>query len=228
MQAAVIPLLPRAAHHAGRHHKEPCMPAIHLYQHPLSGHAHRVKLFLSLLKLPFEETLVDITQGAQKRPEFLALNPFGQVPVIVDGDITLADSNAILTYLALRYDESGRWLPRDPLGAAQVQRWLSLAPGPLVNGPGNARVNVLFGRPQDARCGEIASQLFKRLDDHLSDNTFLAAAHPTIADVALYTYTSHAPEGGVSLEPYAHLRAWLARIEALPGYVSMVRNKALA
>ncbi len=204
------------------------MPTIHLYQHPLSGHAHRVKLFLSLLDLPFEETLVDITKGEHKRPEFLALNPFGQVPVIQDGDITLADSNAILTYLALRYDDSGRWLPRDPLGAARVQRWLSLAPGPLVNGPGNARVNVLFGRPQDERCGEIASQLFKRLDEHLSDNTFLAADHPTIADLALYTYTSHAPEGGVSLEPYAHLRAWLTRIEALPGYVSMVRNKALA
>lgn len=204
------------------------MPAIHLYQFPLSGHAHRVKLFLSLLALPFDETLVDLTKGAHKRPEFLALNPFGQVPVIQDGEVTLADSNAILTYLALRYDDSGRWLPRDPLGAARVQRWLSVAAGPLVNGPGNARVNVLFGRPHDERCGEIATQLFQRMDAHLADSPYLAAAHPTIADVALYSYTSHAPEGGVSLEPYPHLRAWLARIEALPGYVSMARQQALA
>lgn len=204
------------------------MPTIHLYQFPLSGHAHRVKLFLSLLRLPFEETLVDLTKGAHKRPEFLALNPFGQVPVIQDGDVTLADSNAILTYLALRYDESGRWLPRDPVGAAKVQRWLSVAAGPLVNGPGDARVNVLFGRPQDERCAQIAAQLFQRLDVHLATSPYLAAEHPTIADIALYTYTSHAPEGGVSLEPYPQLRAWLARIEALPGYVSMPRQKALA
>lgn len=204
------------------------MPTIHLYQFPLSGHAHRVKLFLSLLRLPFEETLVDLTKGAHKRPEFLALNPFGQVPVIQDGDVTLADSNAILTYLALRYDESGRWLPRDPVGAAKVQRWLSVAAGPLVNGPGDARVNVLFGRPQDERCAQIAAQLFQRLDAHLATSPYLAAEHPTIADIALYTYTSHAPEGGVSLEPYPQLRAWLARIEALPGYVSMPRQKALA
>lgn len=201
---------------------------IRLYHHPLSGHAHRVKLFLSLLGLPFEETLVDLTRGEHKRPEFLALNPFGQVPVIQDSDLTLADSNAILTYLALRYDDSGRWLPRDPLGAAQVQRWLSLAAGPLVNGPGNARVNVLFGRPHDERCGEIAAQLFQRLEDHLTTAAYLAAPHPTIADLALYTYTAHAPEGGVSLAPYPQLRAWLARIETLPGYVPMARAKALA
>jgi glutathione S-transferase len=204
------------------------MTPIRLYQHPLSGHAHRVKLFLSLLHLPFDEVLVDFAKGEQRQPEFLALNLFGQVPVIQDGEVTLADSNAILTYLALRYDDSGRWLPRDPVGSARVQRWLSVAAGPLVNGPGNARVNVLFGRPQDERCGEIAAQLFQHMDAHLATSPYLAAAHPTIADLALYSYTSHAPEGGVSLEPYPQLRAWLARIEALPGYVSMIRQKALA
>lgn len=204
------------------------MTPIRLYQHPISGHAHRVRLFLSLLKLPFEDVLVDLTQGAHKRPEFLALNAFGQVPVIQDGDVTLADSNAILTYLALRYDDSGRWLPRDPLGAARVQRWLSLAAGPLVNGPGNARVNVLFKRPQDARCAEIAAGLFQKMDTHLAGSPYLAADHPTLADIALYTYTAHAPEGGVTLEPYPHLRAWLQRVEALPGFVGMARNPALA
>jgi glutathione S-transferase len=66
------------------------------------------------------------------------------------------------------------------------------------------------------------------MDAHLATSPYLAAAHPTIADLALYSYTSHAPEGGVSLEPYPQLRAWLARIEALPGYVSMIRQKALA
>src|SRR5690242_15228787 len=99
------------------------MSTLRVYHHPLSGHAHRVRLFLSLLGLPFETTEIDLVKGEQRQPGFLALNRFGQVPVLQDGELTLADSNAILTYLALRYDTSGRWLPRDPVGAAQVQRW---------------------------------------------------------------------------------------------------------
>ena len=204
---------------------QPAAP-IRLYAYPLSGHAHRVELFLSLLGLPFEKIEVDIVKGEQKTPEFLALNLFGQVPVIRDGDVTLADSNAILTYLALRYDTSGRWLPRDPLGAAQVQRWLSVAAGPLVNGPGSARVNVLFRRPHDPRCADIAKTLLARMEAHLAARDFLAADAPTLADIALYTYTSHAPEGGVSLQPCPQVRAWLARIEALPGFVGMPRQAA--
>ena len=201
---------------------------IRLHTFSLSGHAHRVELFLSLLDLPFEKTEVDLVRGQHKTPEFLALNPFGQVPVIQDGELTLADSNAILCYLALRYDTSGRWLPRDPAGAAQVQRWLSTAAGPLVNGPSSARVNVLFRRPQDPRCADIAALLFARMETHLAVQPCLAGADPTIADIALYTYTSHAPEGGISLEPYPQVRAWLARIEALPGFVGMPRQAAAA
>ena len=197
---------------------------IRLYGHPLSGHAHRVRLFLSLLQLPHEVVEVDLLRGEHKRPEFLAMNPLGQVPVIQDGDLTLADSNAILVYLAGRYDPSGRWLPKDPVGMARVQRWLSIAAGQLLSGPGLARVEVLFKRPRDPRRFEVAGQLFTMMDAHLAAQPFLAGEEPTIADLALYTYTSHAPEGGVSLEPYAHLRAWLGRIEALPGFVGMVRN----
>ena len=89
---------------------------IKLYRFALSGHAHRAELFLSLLRLPFESIDVDLTKGEHKRPEFLAMNPFGQVPVIDDGGNIVADSNAILTYLALCYGDAS-WLPRDPLGA---------------------------------------------------------------------------------------------------------------
>lgn len=201
---------------------------IRLYTFSLSGHAHRAELFLSLLGLPFEKTEVNLARGEQKTPEFLALNPFAQVPVIQDGEATIPDSNAILTYLALRYDDSGRWLPRDPVKAAQVQRWLSVAAGPLANGPARARAAVIFGAPSDPRCAEIATLLFSRMETHLATNRFLVGDAPTIADVALYSYTSHAPEGGNSLEPYPNVRAWLARIEALPGYVGMVRRSAAA
>ena len=201
------------------------MSPIVLYRFPVSGHAHRVQLFLSLLKLPVRLVDVDLRAGAQKAPEFLRKNPFGQVPVIEDGDLTLADSNAILVYLADRYDESGAWHPRDPAALARVQQWLSAAAGPLAAGPSTARAIKLFGRPLDhALAVTVANQLFAVLEQTLAKQPFLTGAQPTIADVAMYTYTAHAPEGGLSLEPYAHIRAWLARIEALPGFVPMQRT----
>ena len=197
---------------------------IRLHRHPLSGHAHRVELMLSLLRLPFERIDVDLMKGVHKQPEFLAKNAFGQVPVIEDGEATIADSNAILVYLAARYDTGGQWLPREP-AAARVQQWLSVAAGQLHAGPASARLVMLFGAKLDhERCKTIAAQLFGLMDAQLSTRAFLTGAAPTIADVALYAYTAHAPEGGVALEPYPHIRAWLARIEALPGFVPMQRT----
>jgi glutathione S-transferase len=204
----------------------PAQP-IRLYAFSLSGHAHRAELFLSLLGLPFEKIEVDLARGEQRTPEYLKRNPFAQVPVIEDGEVTIADSNAILTYLALRYDDSGRWLPRDAVLAAQIQRWLSVAAGQLVLGPARARAAVIFNAPADPRGPEITKTLFSRMEAHLQGRQYFVGDHPTIADIALYSYTSHAPEGGNSLEPYPTLRAWLARIEALPGYVSMPRRPAL-
>ena len=201
-------------------------PPLHLYGFPLSGHVHRVRLLLSLLGLPFEEVNVDLLGGEHKRPAFLSRNPFGQVPVLEDGAVTLADSNAILVYLAAKYDPSRRWLPEDPAGQALVQRWLSVAAGPLAYGPAAARVNVLFDRPHDPKPLEVARGLFATMDAYLSDRDWLAADHPTIADLAMYAYTSHAPEGGLSLAEHPHLRRWLDSVEALPGFVGMTRTGA--
>jgi glutathione S-transferase len=206
----------------------PVLP-IRLHGFPLSGHCHRVQLFLSLLGLKADMVTVDLPGGAHKTPGFLARNPFGQVPVIEDGDVTLADSNAILVYLASRYDPSGGWYPRDPVLAAEVQRWLSVAAGPLAAGPARARIAALFGLDLDVAQARAAScQLFAVLDAQLAGRRFLVGDAPTIADLALYRYTAHAPEGGVALDPYPHIRGWLARIEALPGYVAMKRSPAPA
>jgi len=195
---------------------------IRVHSFPLSGHSHRVRLFLSLLGLPHEVIDVDLAGGAHKAPDFLDRNPFGQVPVIEDGAVTLADSNAILVYLATRYDDSGLWYPRDPECAASVQRWLSVAAGELFTGPASARLATVFGIPVDTdRAKATAAHLFALLDRHLSRRDYLLEPGPTIADVALYSYTAHAPEGGVALEPYPAIRAWLQRIEVLPGFVAM-------
>jgi len=197
---------------------------IKLHRMALSGHCHRVEMFLSLLGLPHELVEVDLRAGAHKTPEFISKNTFGQVPVIEDGEVTLADSNAILVYLEGRY-APGRWLPREPLAAAQVQRWLSVAAGPLAFGAAAARVIQLFKRPDDpADCIARANSLFKVMEHELSLRMFLVGDEPTLADVANYSYVARAPEGNVSLEPYPNLRAWLARVEALPGFVAMVKS----
>lgn len=197
---------------------------IRLHQHPLSGHSHRVALFLNLLGLPYETVEVDLLRGEQRSAAFLAINPFAQVPVIEDGDTVLPDSNAILVYLAKRYD-SGSWLPEAAEPAARVQRWLSTAAGQLVSGPGIARISKVFGRKVDIdQCIAISNRLFTLMESELAERDWLADERPTLADVAMYSYTAHAPEGGISLEPYPHVRAWLARIEALPGFTPMQRT----
>lgn len=200
---------------------------IKVYSSTVSGHSHRVRLFLSLLGLPFETLEVDLRAGEHKRPDFLSRNAFGQVPVIEDGDVTVADSNAILVYLNERYAaDPARWYPRDPLAAAQVQRWLSVAAGPLAAGPSVARVIVLLGLARDpAEVIARSHDLLRVMEGELAARPFLAGAFATLADIANYSYVAHAPEGNVSLEAYPHVREWLARVEALPGFVPMARSR---
>lgn len=198
---------------------------IRLYRHPLSGHCHRVELFLSLQDLPVELIDVDLAHSAQRKPEFLAKNPLGQLPVIEDGTLTLADSNAILVYLASKYgDES--WLPRAPEGAAAVQRFLSIAAGEIANGPATARRINVFNTAGDRDAAQaITKRLFAMLEQHLAAHTFLVGDNRTIADLACYSYIAHAPEGGISLDGYPNIRHWLQRIEALPGFIPMQTTK---
>jgi glutathione S-transferase len=202
------------------------MQAIKLYNFPRSGHAHRVELMLSLLQLPTELVFVDLAKGEHKQPEYLAINPMGQVPAIDDQGVVLADSNAILVYLAQKYG-NGCWLPTDPVGSAKVQRWLSIAAGPIAFGVARARLITVFGAPYNAE--EVIANshaLLKIIDQELSATPYLVGTEPTIADVSAYSYIAHAPEGNVSLDEYANIRAWLARIEALPGFVGMPRTVA--
>jgi len=202
------------------------MQAIKLYNFPRSGHAHRVELMLSLLQLPTELIFVDLAKGEHKQPAYLAINSFGQVPAIDDGGVVLADSNAILVYLAQKYG-NGRWLPADPVGAARVQRWLSAAAGPIAFGPAAARLVTVFGAQLNAEEAIArAHNLLKVMDVELGQSAFLAGDKPSIADVSAYSYIAHAPEGNVSLDDYANVRAWLARVEALPGFVGMPRTIA--
>jgi glutathione S-transferase len=168
---------------------------------------------------------VDLAQGAHKTSEFLARSLFGQIPVLEDGNLVLADSNAILVYLGLTYDAGRRWYPADPAKAAAVQRWLSVAAGQLAYGPATARLVTVFKLPLD-HAKAIAKQLFAVLEAHLASSPFLVGSDATIADLAFYAYASRVPEGNIPLTPYPNVRAWLSRIEALDGFVPMERAVA--
>jgi glutathione S-transferase len=191
-----------------------------LYRHALSGHAHRAELALSLMGLPHERIDVDLATREHKTPAFLARHPFGQLPLLEDDGHFVWDSTAILVYLATRFDTAGRWWPQDAARRAAVQAWLSVASGLIAFGPAAARLVTVFGAPFDA--AEVIARahgLFRVMDGELSRRPFLVGDDATLADVAGYSYIANAPEGGVDLAPYPALRAWLARIEALPGFV---------
>jgi len=195
-----------------------------LYSFPLSGHAHRIHLALSLMGLNFEIQTVDLANGEQRSDWFKALNPAGKVPVLIDGDTVISESTAILTYLANKYDD-GTWIPADAAGAAEVEKWFVAAATTLAAGPASARLINLFGAKFDkAETIEKAHSFLGFLEAALNGKSYLVADRPTFADVAIYSYTAHAPEGDVSLGAYPNVTEWIARIEALDGFVGMPKT----
>ncbi len=198
---------------------------IKLYRNPKSGHCHRVELMMALLDLPYEPVDLDMKHGAHKEHAFLAMNPFGLVPFIDDNRIILSDSNAILVYLVRKYPEGHDWHPEAPETAAHVQRWLSIAAGEIAEGPAVARLVNVFGASLDHQVAKTkAHKLLAVMDTVLRQQSFLVGTAVTIADIACYSYIAHAPEGGVGLQDYPSVRAWLSRIETLPRFVGMVRS----
>lgn len=202
---------------------------IKLYGFKLSGHSHRAEVMLRLLQLPYEFHEVNLRGGEQKSDAFLRLNSFGTVPVIDDDGTVIADSVAILVYLATAYDPARRWLPVEAKQAAKVQRWLSVAQGPVYNGPAMARMVKLFGVAADyERCKAITGSLFSVLEKHLASSAFLVGEEPTLADIAVYSYIAVSTDGGLPLTDYGAIRAWIKRLEALPHFAPMPGSNSAA
>jgi glutathione S-transferase len=195
-----------------------------LYFHPISGHAHRARLFLSLIGADIEIVEVDLAKGEHKSPEYLAKNRFGQVPLLEDDGAFIADSNAIMVYAAKKFGRTD-WLPEDAAGAAKVQRWLSVAAGQIAFGPGAARLVTIFkaGFNPDEVIAR-AHAVLALIEGELEGREWIAADRPTIADISLYSYIARAPEGNVDLSAYTNVKLWLARIEGLPGFVEFGRT----
>ncbi|MDH3235648.1 MAG: glutathione S-transferase family protein [Alphaproteobacteria bacterium] len=195
---------------------------IKLYDTELSANAHKCRMLLSMLGLDYERVEVNLQKGEHKTPEFLAMNPLGQVPVLTDGDATVRDSGAILVYLAMKYGDEN-WLPREPAGMAEIIAWLSFSANEINNGVTIARFAKLTGDTSiDLDTAQRrGGRSLKTLDAWLADRDWLALGRPTIADIACYPYIALAGEGEVRLDGRDNVIAWIGRVQDLPGWVPM-------
>lgn len=201
---------------------------ITLHDHELSGNCYKVRQLAAWLHVPLHRVPINLHPGRQhKSAEFLALNPLGQVPVLDDGGFVLRDSQAILVYLASRYDHDGRWYPADPQLRGQITLWLAVAED-LNRTASAARTHDTLGDARvavaPARAG--ARAVFRTLDDHLAERAsagaqWLVGDAPTIADIACFPYVALAQDGGLSLDACPALRHWVWRFRHLPGFIGM-------
>jgi glutathione S-transferase len=194
-----------------------------LYNRERSGNCYKARLMLALLGLEYEKIAVSrVGKGRNMAPPgFEKLNPLRQLPVLVDGGKPYWGTIAILVYLARKHG-GDTWLPADAAGEAEVTQWLSLGQNEIFYGLGRARsMRALrwhgYGTLDEAQA--IAAVALRALEDRLAAHEWLALDRLTIADVACYSYTVFAPEGGISLKPYSAVRNWLGRIAALPQYL---------
>jgi glutathione S-transferase len=202
---------------------------IRLYDYELSGNCYKLRLLMSFLAIEYATVPVDFYPGrAHKSPWFLQLNPLGQLPVIDDGGVLLRDAQAILVYLASRYDPGESWYPRqNPALLGEISQWLAFADG-ITSTASAARLHDGMFYDLDvaaARAG--AHRLFRILDEHLwfgeqeGRNWICAAADPTIADIACFPYVMLSEEGGISRQDYPAIRRWCDRFKRIKGFIVM-------
>ena len=195
-----------------------------LYDYPLSSQCYRVRLLLALLGEAAKVVPVDAYPGREHRSEeFLAINPFGTLPVLTDGSLTLADSGAMLAYLAQRFDAAGTWFPvSDPGVSARVLEWLAVA-AKLDSSAGVARSHDMLGEAADIEHARISAiELLRRIEQHLAETGgYLVGEDPTIADLACFSVVALAPDGGIELDFNPYIQNWMHRIRSLEGFIEM-------
>jgi glutathione S-transferase len=154
--------------------------------------------------------------GAHKKSPLIEQNPFGEIPILEDGNVVLRDSQAILVYLARKYGGEA-WLPTDAVSMARVVEWLMVAENEIARGPNDARLHDKFGFPIDAPAArEKAKRIFDVMEAHLAKNAWLALDRPTIADIACMPYVGAFPRGWSVARSVSRIRAWIGHIKASP------------
>jgi glutathione S-transferase len=198
-----------------------------LHDYPGSGNCYKARLTAALLGLPLERRVYDMLGGKTRTEDFLGtVNNNGRVPVLQVADRYLPESNAICLYLA----EGSRLIPADPLDRADMYRWMFFE----QNGhePHIATLRLWLGyvgeaNLSDAQRAQVPAKrhsgedALRVMNEHLAARDWFAGNALSLADIALYAYTHVAEEGGFALDPYPHVRAWLARIAATPGYIAL-------
>ena len=194
-----------------------------LFDYLPSQNAWKVRQLLHHLQLPHRTEFIGIFEGEGRREAFLRVNPTGTVPAIkLDDGRTLAESNAILCYLA----DGTPYLPGDAFGRAKVWQWLSFEQERIESQVGALRHWTMTGklarRAESLVAAKRASALraLEILDAELARSEFIIGDIYTIADIALFAYASRADEAeGLSLQPFTNVRAWIERVHAQPRFL---------
>lgn len=199
-----------------------------LHDVELDEGSYKVRLLLAFLGLDHARVPVDVHPGReQDTAAFRALSPRGTLPVLVNGDLVLRDAEAILAYLARRFDPRDQWLPADdPALFGEVMTWLSFAAGPL-RAASAARLHAMFEAPADmAAAIRGARGAFRDMEDHMTvrevdGGEWFVGGTPTIADVALFPAIALSRDAGIEHDAYPALRRWMRRFRAVPGFTTM-------
>ena len=186
----------------------------------LSGNAYKARLFLALIGLDYELVEVDWRKGETRTQAFLRLNPRGQVPVLQDDAEIVWDSQAILAYLARRYGP--KWLPVEASELAQVLQWLAVSENEIYYGLAYARGAKIYDiEIEHEKVMERSHRALTVLEQRLTEEDWLAASQPTIADVACFPYVALCEQGGFDLDNYPAIGKWIYRIKSFEGFVGM-------
>ncbi len=194
-----------------------------LFDYLPSQNAWKVRQLLNHLQRPYRTEVIGIFEGEGQRPDYLAINPTGAVPAIrLDDGRVLAESNAILAFLA----EGTAYLPADAFDRAKVLQWLSFEGNYIEPAIGTLRHWIMTGkdarRPRELVESKRAASLkaLRILDRELASRAFVAGDAYTIADIALFAYTSRAREAALPLDDFPSVVAWIGRVEAQPGFLA--------
>jgi glutathione S-transferase len=200
---------------------------ITLYDYILCDDCYKVRLLLAMLRLGYTPKKINIHPGRENEAAaFLAVNPLGRIPVLEDGDLVLRDPQAILTYLALRYDSSRRWLPADAAVAGHVAMWLAFAGAELACLSTLRMSRITSAAVTTSDLSDRAHRALTVIEDHLAageitDREWMAGESATIADLAIFPPVALAADAGVGLECYPTIWRWIDRVKLLDGFIVM-------
>jgi glutathione S-transferase len=198
-----------------------------LHDYELDDGCYKVRLLLGALGLPHKKVAVDVYPGREQLSrKYLRLNPLGAVPILVDGDVVLHGAEAILAYLAHKYDAARTWLPPAPDMFGTVMMWLGFAGGELRCATLARWHHMLEAEADAAALDRQSRQAFRNMDDHMTRREFdggkwFVGSAPTIADLALFPAIALSRDFRIEHDEYPALRRWMRHVRHVPGFVTM-------